>query len=208
MLDGYVEVTMSSRPSYRRAADSIRYRSAGEAVLLDLLPRDARRVLDLGCGDGRLLALVLERLPDARGVAVDNSRTMLAAARRRFAGDRRAEARPVRADPRVVGPLRCRRVELRRPSPPVRRKRALDAEAFEALEAGGVVCNLEHVASPTEAPHTRFAELLGGDEDETTDLLDVETQLTWLREAGFEDVDCHWKWLELALLAGVRPAAS
>jgi hypothetical protein len=37
-------------------------------------------------------------------------------------------------------------------------------------------------------------------------LLDVETQLGWLRDIGFEDVDCHGKWLELALLAGVRPA--
>ena len=31
------------------------------------------------------------------------------------------------------------------------------------------------------------------------------TQLQWLRDIGFEDVDCGWKWLELALLVGVRP---
>jgi len=42
-------------------------------------------------------------------------------------------------------------------------------------------------------------------EDPSDRLLDVHTQLGWLREIGFDDTDCYWKWLEMALLIGVKP---
>jgi hypothetical protein len=30
--------------------------------------------------------------------------------------------------------------------------------------------------------------------------------LDWLREAGFTQVDCYWKWLELSLFGGMKSA--
>ena len=82
------------------------------------------------------------------------------------------------------------------------------AEVFDMLEPGGVFANLEHVASPTEQLHEEFLRLIGtppGEDDPSNKLLDVETQLGWLRQIGFVEVECFWKWRELALLAGYKP---
>jgi trans-aconitate 2-methyltransferase len=63
----------------------------GRAVL-DRLPLDGdERVLDAGCGTGRVTAMLLERLPRGRVVALDGSPSMIEEAGRRFAGDGRVE---------------------------------------------------------------------------------------------------------------------
>ena len=59
--------------------------------MLARLPlRGDERVLDAGCGSGRVTELLAERLPHGSVVALDGSASMLAAARRRLArfGDR------------------------------------------------------------------------------------------------------------------------
>lgn len=79
---------------------------------------------------------------------------------------------------------------------------------FSLLTPGGVFCNLEHVSSPTQWIHARFLEAMNidpEDEDPSNMLLDMQTQLQWLNEIGFENVDCYWKWRELALLVGRVP---
>ncbi len=194
---------------YLERADSISHREEGEAVLLEFVPQSARRILDLGTGDGRLLALVRGQHPATEAVAVDFSPAMLEAVRKRFAGI---------AAVTVVGH------NLDHPLPTLgkfdavissfaihhlvhERKRMLYAEIYGLLNSGGVFCNLEHVASPTPRLHEEFLQRIGftvETEDPSNKLLDFETQLGWLREIGFVDVDCHWKWRELALLAGKR----
>src|SRR5208282_5624900 len=73
------------------------------------------------------------------------------------------------------------------------RKRSLYAEVFEHLEPGGMFANLEHVASPTRRLHLDFFDAIAEpieNEDPSDRLASVQNQLEWLRDAGFEDVDC------------------
>lgn len=196
---------------YLELADEYPRRAEGESVLVEHVARDARRILDLGTGDGRLLAMLRIDRPQMRGVALDISELMLEAARERFAGDERIElvrhdlAEPLPAIGRfdaVVSSMAIHHLEHDR-------KRSLYGEVFDVLEPGGVFANFEHVASPTHRLHLAFYAAIGEPlehEDPSDRLLDVESQLAWLRQAGFDDVDCYWKWLEMALLIGVKPA--
>jgi tRNA (cmo5U34)-methyltransferase len=196
---------------YLGRADSIPHRVEGEATLLEFLPPRPTRILDLGSGGGRLLGLVKAARPDAEFVALDFSPTMLETLRDRFAQDQTisvvthdlAEPLPdLGKFAAVVSSFAIHHL-------PHKRKRALYQEIFAMLVPGGVFCNLEHVASPTLALHGQFLaklDILQENEDPSNKLFDLHAQLIWLWEIGFEDVDCHWKWRELALLAGVRPA--
>ena len=42
------------------------------------------------------------------------------------------------------------------------------------------------------------------DDDDRPDT--VEDQVRWLRDAGFEQAEVHFKWAEAAIFGGVRPA--
>jgi trans-aconitate 2-methyltransferase len=69
----------------------------GQAVLDRLTLAGDETVLDVGCGTGRLTALLVERLPRGRAVGVDLSANMLATARDSAAPDARPRLRFVHA---------------------------------------------------------------------------------------------------------------
>lgn len=196
---------------YLARADTIPHRTEGEAVLLAHVPQTVKRILDLGTGDGRLLALLKIERPQVKSVAVDFSPTMLNAVRERFAADDTVKIVDHNLDAplpdfghfdAVVSSFAIHHLEHDR-------KRQLYAEIFQCLEPGGIFCNLEHVASPTERLHHQFLAAIGytpETEDKANILLDMETQLQWFRDIGFTDVDCYWKWLEMAVLIGLKPS--
>jgi tRNA (cmo5U34)-methyltransferase len=192
---------------YLSRADSIPHRTEGESTLLEFIPSTVSRILDLGTGDGRLLALVKLDHPRATAVAVDFSPAMLEAAKKRFEDAPSVKVIAHNLDSplpelgkfdAVISSFAIHHVSHER-------KRDLYVEIYGALNPGGVFCNLEHVSSPSPELHDQFLNLIGTTretEDPSNKLLEMETQLAWLREIGFADVDCHWKWRELALLSG------
>ena len=192
---------------YLERADRLPFRSDGEGVLVaDLHTALPGRVLDLGCGDGRLTSLLLAAYPDSTATCIDMSPTMLDAVRARFDGDGRVtvlehdldDALPF-TDPfdAVVTSLAVHHVDDDR-------KRSLYAEAARLLAPGGIFANLEIVASPTQALHDRWREEMGARADPADRLCALDLQLAWLRDAGLQNVDCIWKWRSLALMRAER----
>jgi len=195
---------------YLNQADRIPHRKEGERVLLEHLPDTVNRVLDIGTGDGRLLSMILAGQPKAAGVGLDFSPVMLERARSQFAGNKNVQIVETNLDEHLpkLGTFDTIVSSFAIHHCAHQRKRSLYEEVYEMLNPGGIFCNLEHVASPTYRLHERFMSSIGEsveNEDSTNKLLDVQTQLQWLRGIGFQDVDCYWKWLELALLIGYRP---
>ena len=115
---------------------------------------------------------------------------------------------------------------------PDSRKRTLYREIHDMLSPGGLFLNLDHVQSPTGrieevftgyfVDHLYRAAASAGLQSSRADieaeyrarpdkkenlLSPLDAQCRWLREIGFEDVDCYFRVLELALFGGRKPAA-
>jgi len=103
-------------------------------------------------------------------------------------------------------------------------------DIFDLLKPGGIFLNLEHVASPDTRLEKMFDEVFVDglyefhqksdsplNRDEISEkyykredkvlnkLTSVELQCDWLREIGFQHVDCYFKLFEIALFGGCKP---
>ncbi len=196
--------------NYLKAADTIPHRKEGESVLIDNIPKNAKRILDIGTGDGRLIKLIKSHLPNIEElVALDISPIMIKAVKDNFSNDSTVIVIEHDLDVQlpdigyfdaVVSTFTIHHLKHER-------KYDLYEEIYNILYPTGVFCNLEHVSSPSVNQHNKFLEAVSSaqkKEDNTNRLLSMEKQLQWFRELGFIEVDCYWKWLELALLIGYK----
>jgi tRNA (cmo5U34)-methyltransferase len=198
-------------PSFR---ERLPHAPDGEAMLVEHLIRgEVSRILDLGTGDGHLIALLRQRWPAATAVGLDLSPALIDAGRRRF-----TEANGVRFDihdlmqplPHTLGRFDVVVSALAIHHLPDERKKTLFAEIFELLEQDGVFYNLDVVVTSTAELHALSQAAFGFDarmQDPSDQPARLEDQLSWLRTAGFTNVDCFWKWFELSLVGGTKPKA-
>jgi tRNA (cmo5U34)-methyltransferase len=195
--------------------------ATGVELLAALAPADAH-VLDLGGGTGALSSAVLDGLPGVRVTVLDVDKDMLREARRRLVrfADRVAfregsflDSLP--AADAVVASLALHHVH------DLPTKTALYREIHDTLSPGGVLLNLDAAVTTDgrlnglvfDRMATRMgdhgisdAEARGhfaawADEDR---YFPLDAELSALRGAGFDEVECFWRRGLCAITCGLR----
>jgi tRNA (cmo5U34)-methyltransferase len=184
---------------------------------------EAPCILDLGAGTGILSAAIVDRVPTARLHLLDASTDMLQQASRRLSGrEFSVSVQPLDSD-LPPGPWHAIVSALAIHHLDDAAKRRLYTRIFSALRPGGLFINAEQISggSPRlqslfEAVHLDRARGLGSSEAEIAGAIQrmsvdqcsaTEEQIRWLREIGFEDMDCFYRSFRFAVFGGWRPAS-
>jgi tRNA (cmo5U34)-methyltransferase len=191
------------------------------AAALELIPTDAKRIVDLGAGSGLFSAMLHTAFPEAELHLIDFSEPMLELARKRLGESSRI--RYVLADYTTAElPADCDAIvsalSIHHLDDDV--KQAILPNILAALKPGGLFINADHVAGPTAALEDEYqlrwlADIRrdGATEQQIADSLfrqqedrrsPVEAQIAWLRAAGFANVDCWYKASSFAVMCGTR----
>ena len=206
----YDETRLRLVPPFERL-----YRAAVDA--LGLAERPLRRVLDLGAGTGLLSVRIAQASPEAHFVLVDAAKPMLDRAAGAL-GDRADVLRADLRDELPPGPFDAVVSGLAVHHLDDREKRLVFGRIRQALGPGGVFVNAEQVLAATPALaaadaewHRAASAALGATNEEWAAAegrmshdrcATVEDQLRWLREVGFEDVDCLFRERRFAVVFG------
>lgn len=200
------------------------------ALVAELQP-EGTRILDLGSGDGIVSELLLNRVPGSSVVGIDMSVPMLEAAEKRLSAYpgrykllRRSmsDLSPLAGEAPFDAAIGVQSIHHLDGAG----KRALFGWVADRLRLGGLFLLSDRVRLPSAAlfPYHRLLynrqqAAAGGKElpadygysahlrslEMRADLPDtVEDQLIWLREAGFGDADCFYRYVERAIFGGLK----
>ncbi len=191
-------------------------------LMVQLLPAtlSPAKVLDLGAGPGRISEVLHKSFPDARLTLLDASDDVLAIARRRLS---MMEPSFIVGDFTtvdlgdgygvVIAGLTLHHLDDEG-------KRAMAVRLWDVLADGGVLVVSDIVRGSTPEWDRRYEQMwfdhISGlpskqhgnvmrhyqEHDRPAAL---EDQLRWLQEAGFNEVACHWRYLNFAIWSGRKP---
>ncbi|WP_192748594.1 methyltransferase domain-containing protein [Actinopolymorpha pittospori] len=185
------------------------------AGLIPAAPDRPLHVLDVGGGYGAVSAEVLERWPAAHVTLHDYSEAMVSAATERLGryGSRvtyrLADMNERDWADRLGGPFDAvvSAMAIHNVEEPELIERVY-GDIFGLLRPGGALLTMDLLFPASQG----LAELYRRDPtrrhnwDVRVNPADAESHLRWLRRAGFSEVDCVWKDLELGLLWALRAA--
>jgi tRNA (cmo5U34)-methyltransferase len=191
----------------------------GIAVSVASAGTESPNILDVGAGTGLLSAFLMKRYPEASFTLIDISEKMLDMAKDRFKGNSNVEY--ITADyskhdfaeryDMIVSALSIHHLEDEE-------KNKIYKKSYSILKENGIFINADQVHGETpfieylnKTTWRHYVENSGLTEEEITagyerTRLDKDTklnqQLNWLKEAGFCDVSCIYKYYQFAVMFG------
>lgn len=189
------------------------------AISLAETNTDNPEILDIGAGTGLLSFLILEKFPDANVTLIDLSEKMLDAAKERFNGnpnftyiiDDYTKYKFDKMYDVVMSSLSIHHLTGDE-------KRQLFHNIYSGLNKNGVFINADQVLGGTPDIESLYKrdwkykvensglskeEILSAYERAKLDKMStLEDQMNWLKDVGFLDVDCVYKYFNFVVLFG------
>ncbi|WP_292371396.1 MULTISPECIES: class I SAM-dependent methyltransferase [unclassified Methanosarcina] len=177
------------------------------------------KILDIGAGTGLLSAFLMKRYPNASFTLIDISEKMLDIAKDRFRGNSNVEfivadyskCSFIKKYDMVVSALSIHHLENKE-------KKEIYKKSYSLLRQNGIIINADQVYGETpfienlnkrvwrhyiENSGLSKEEILAGYERIKLDKEStLDQQINWLKEVGFCDVSCIYKYYHFAVMFG------